>query len=94
MRKLILGAVMLMITISANDLKSEQSPYLLQHKANPVHWMAWKKSTIDKAKREKKLIFLSIGYSTCHWCHVMEEESFETNDVAEVINKDYIHKSR
>ena len=90
MRKLILGAIMLMITISANDLKSEQSPYLLQHKDNPVHWMAWKKSTMDKAKREKKLIFLSIGYSTCHWCHVMEEESFEKNDVAEVINKDYI----
>jgi len=77
-------------TIEANELKSEQSPYLLQHKDNPVSWMAWNKATLAKALKENKLIFLSVGYSTCHWCHVMEEESFEDAEVAEVLNADYI----
>ncbi len=73
-----------------NTLKYEQSPYLLQHKDNPVNWMAWNDKTLNKALKQNKLIFLSIGYSTCHWCHVMEEQSFEDNDVAKVLNKNYI----
>ncbi len=90
MKSIILGAIMLLTTITANDLKNEQSPYLLQHKDNPVSWMAWSKDTLSEALKQDKLIFLSVGYSTCHWCHVMEEESFEDTEVAEVLNKDYI----
>ena len=73
-----------------NDLDNEESPYLQQHSANPVNWKAWNKSSLEKAKKENKLIFLSIGYSTCHWCHVMEEESFENEEVAKILNKHYI----
>ncbi len=89
-KKILLGIFMTLSTITANQLKNEQSPYLLQHADNPVAWMAWKKSTLELAKKEHKLIFLSIGYSTCHWCHVMEHESFEKQDVAETLGKDYI----
>ena len=60
-----------------NRLAQERSPYLLQHAANPVDWYAWGDDAFDRARREDKPIFLSIGYSTCHWCHVMEHESFE-----------------
>ncbi len=74
----------------ANDLKYEDSPYLKQHENNPVNWMAWSEKAFKKAKKEDKLIFLSIGYSTCHWCHVMEKESFEDEEVARILNKDYI----
>ncbi len=73
-----------------NDLTNEESPYLQQHSSNPVNWKAWSQSLIQKAKKENKLIFLSIGYSTCHWCHVMEEESFENEEVAKILNKNYI----
>lgn len=74
----------------ANELKYEDSPYLKQHANNPVSWFAWKDATFLKAKEENKLIFLSIGYSTCHWCHVMEEESFEDKEVAKILNDDFI----
>ncbi len=73
-----------------NDLINEDSPYLLQHAYNPVNWMPWRKKAFEKAKKENKLIFLSIGYSTCHWCHVMEEESFENLKVAKILNDNYI----
>ena len=73
-----------------NSLIEEDSPYLLQHAHNPVNWYAWSKKAFDKAKKEHKLIFLSIGYSTCHWCHVMERESFENEDVAKVLNDNYV----
>ena len=73
-----------------NALINEDSPYLQQHAHNPVNWYAWGEKAFKKAKEENKLIFLSIGYSTCHWCHVMEEESFENEKVAEIINKYYI----
>jgi len=63
----------------ANALKYEDSPYLQQHANNPVNWYPWGKKALQKAKKENKLIFLSIGYSTCHWCHVMEHESFENS---------------
>lgn len=74
-----------------NQLITEKSPYLLQHAHNPVQWYPWCQEAIDKAKQENKLIFLSIGYSTCHWCHVMEKESFENEDVAKVMNEHYIN---
>jgi uncharacterized protein YyaL (SSP411 family) len=65
-----------------NRLISEKSPYLLQHAYNPVNWYPWSAGAFEDARRENKPVFLSIGYSTCHWCHVMERESFEDNDVA------------
>lgn len=76
--------------ILANQLSNETSPYLLQHKDNPVDWYPWGPEAFEKAQKENKLIFLSIGYSTCHWCHVMAHESFEDKDVAKMLNKDFI----
>jgi hypothetical protein len=73
-----------------NELIHETSPYLLQHAHNPVNWMAWNDKTLQKAKDENKLMIISIGYSACHWCHVMERESFEDSTVAAVMNKNYI----
>ncbi|MBC8311713.1 MAG: thioredoxin domain-containing protein [Candidatus Marinimicrobia bacterium] len=73
-----------------NRLVFEQSPYLLQHAANPVDWYPWGEEAFAKATREDKPIFLSIGYTTCHWCHVMEHESFEDNEVAALLNESYI----
>jgi uncharacterized protein YyaL (SSP411 family) len=74
----------------ANRLASEQSPYLLQHKDNPVDWRPWGAEAFEVARRERKPIFLSIGYSTCHWCHVMEHESFEDPQVADVLNRHFV----
>ncbi len=73
-----------------NALINETSPYLLQHARNPVNWMPWGAAALAKAKREDKPIFLSVGYSTCYWCHVMEHESFENEAVAAVLNKHFI----
>ena len=73
-----------------NRLASSQSPYLLQHKNNPVDWYPWSKEAFKKAKKQNKPIFLSIGYSTCHWCHVMEHESFEDVEVAKLMNDNFI----
>ncbi|OAB80653.1 thioredoxin [Cochleicola gelatinilyticus] len=73
-----------------NALISETSPYLLQHAHNPVDWKAWNAETLQKAKEEQKLMIVSIGYAACHWCHVMEHESFEDEEVALVMNTDYI----
>src|SRR6478672_2927987 len=69
-----------------NRLATEKSPYLRQHAHNPVDWYPWGDEAFAKAKKEGKPIFLSIGYSTCHWCHVMERESFENEEVAKLIN--------
>lgn len=74
-----------------NRLINEKSPYLLQHAHNPVQWYPWCQEAIDKAKEKNKLIFLSVGYSTCHWCHVMEKESFESEEVAKVMNEHFIN---
>ncbi len=74
----------------ANRLAAESSPYLLQHKDNPVDWYPWGPEAFARAKAEDKPVFLSIGYSTCHWCHVMEHESFETKRVAEALNRDFV----
>jgi len=74
----------------ANRLIHEKSPYLLQHAYNPVDWYPWGDEAFQKARSEDKPIFLSIGYSTCHWCHVMEKESFEDQEVADILNKNFV----
>jgi len=73
-----------------NQLKKAHSPYLLQHAQNPIHWNFWNDQTLELAQKENKLIIISIGYSACHWCHVMEHECFEDLDVAEVMNANFI----
>src|SRR5689334_15908347 len=73
-----------------NRLADERSPYLLQHKNNPVEWYPWGDDAFGRARAEDKPIFLSIGYSTCHWCHVMAHESFENPDVAAVLNDYFV----
>jgi hypothetical protein len=74
-----------------NNLIKESSPYLLQHANNPVNWYAWNEETLALAKKENKLILVSIGYSACHWCHVMEHESFENEQVASIMNENFIN---
>ncbi|MBI3472482.1 MAG: thioredoxin domain-containing protein [Candidatus Solibacter usitatus] len=73
-----------------NRLAQEKSPYLLQHAHNPVDWYPWGEAAFEKARKEEKPIFLSIGYSTCHWCHVMERESFENEQIAAVMNQHFV----
>ncbi|OYP35357.1 thioredoxin domain-containing protein, partial [Lachnotalea glycerini] len=73
-----------------NKLIHEKSPYLLQHAYNLVSWYPWGEEAFEKARRENKPVFLSIGYSTCHWCHVMAHESFENNEVAAILNRYFI----
>src|SRR5438132_12216279 len=74
-----------------NRLAHEKSPYLLQHAHNPVDWYAWGEEAFAKARRENKPIFLSVGYSTCHWCHVMAHESFENEEVAAIMNREFVN---
>lgn len=74
-----------------NNLISETSPYLLQHAHNPVNWYAWNDETLALAKKENKMLLISVGYSSCHWCHVMEEESFENEEVAAIMNAYFIN---
>src|SRR5258708_2882449 len=78
------------IHIHSNRLAGESSPYLLQHAHNPVDWYPWRDAAFERARKEDKPIFLSIGYSACHWCHVMERESFENEEIARVLKKDFI----
>src|SRR5688572_19857651 len=73
-----------------NRLAQEKSPYLLQHQHNPVDWYPWGEEAFEKARKENKPILLSIGYSTCHWCHVMERESFEDEKTAEYLNANFV----
>ena len=73
-----------------NHLAGETSPYLLQHAGNPVDWYPWGDEALGRSRAENKPIFLSIGYSACHWCHVMERESFEDPDVARILNANFI----
>jgi len=84
------GPAGVMLEAMANRLAHESSPYLLQHKDNPVDWYPWGNEAFDRAAREDKPIFLSIGYSTCHWCHVMERESFENEQIASLMNQDFV----
>ncbi|MFZ0647169.1 MAG: thioredoxin domain-containing protein, partial [Nitrososphaeraceae archaeon] len=75
----------------ANKLINETSPYLLQHAYNPVDWYPWGKNALEKARAENKPIFLSIGYSSCHWCHVMAHESFEDEEIAKIMNENFVN---
>jgi uncharacterized protein len=77
-------------TRKPNRLAREKSPYLLQHALNPVDWFAWGEEAFEKARNENLPIFLSVGYSTCHWCHVMERESFENTEIAELLNRHFV----
>ncbi|MFN2353155.1 MAG: thioredoxin domain-containing protein [Desulfopila sp.] len=77
-------------TSSPNALIHEKSPYLQQHAYNPVNWFAWGEEPFNVARRDDKPVFLSIGYSTCHWCHVMEKESFENDDIAKILNEHFV----
>jgi uncharacterized protein YyaL (SSP411 family) len=79
-----------MVTHPSNRLSREKSPYLLQHSFNPVDWYPWGQEAFDKARKEDKPIFLSVGYSTCHWCHVMEHESFESAAIAAFLNEHFV----
>ena len=76
--------------IHTNRLAAEKSPYLEQHAHNPVDWYPWGEEAFARAVREDKPVFLSIGYSTCHWCHVMERESFEDEEVAALLNEGFV----
>jgi len=76
--------------VAENNLIHETSPYLLQHAHNPVNWYPWNEIALKKAIDENKPIFLSVGYSSCHWCHVMEHESFENDDIAEIMNQNFV----
>ena len=78
------------MTSYSNRLTLETSPYLLQHANNPVDWFPWGKEALDKAQQKDLPILLSIGYSACHWCHVMERESFENEDIASIMNKNFV----
>ena len=74
-----------------NNLEKDPSPYLQQHKNNPVNWQVWSKEILSLARAQKKPILLSIGYSSCHWCHVMAHESFEDKETAELMNKYFLN---
>ncbi|MCA1559156.1 MAG: thioredoxin domain-containing protein [Acidobacteria bacterium] len=76
--------------MNMNRLSRERSPYLLQHASNPVDWYSWSEEAFARARTEDKPVFLSIGYSTCHWCHVMEHESFENDAIAQLLNRDFV----
>src|SRR5438477_6969397 len=89
-RKTVTTAAATHPTAHTNRLAREKSPYLLQHQHNPVDWYSWGEEAFAKARRENKPIFLSIGYSTCHWCHVMERESFESQEVADYLNQHFV----
>src|ERR1700741_5173890 len=75
----------------ANRLAQETSPSLLQHKDNPVDWFPWGEEALRRARDEDKPLLVSIGYSSCHWCHVMEKESFEDENIAELMNRNFIN---
>src|ERR1041385_1826388 len=74
----------------SNRLATESSPYLRQHAHNPVDWYPWGAEAFEKAKKEGKLVFLSIGYSSCHWCHVVEQECFEDEGIAALLNQQFV----
>src|SRR4029079_9418560 len=74
-----------------NRLAQERSPYLLQHAANPVDWYPWGEDAFEKARRENKPVLLSVGYSACHWCHVMAYASFENEEIAKLMNEHFVN---
>ena len=76
--------------MSSNHLRGQSSPYLIQHSENPVDWYPWCNEAFERARQDDKPVFLSIGYSTCHWCHVMAHESFENEEIAAILNQNFI----
>jgi len=91
MKKLLMLVLLLTtLPLSANQLKNHPAPYLALHGDDPVEWMEWGKPALDKARKENKLLFISVGYFSCHWCHVMQRESFSDKPIAAKLNKDYI----
>ena len=80
-----------MIEINKNNLSNDLSPYLKQHKDNPVNWQIWSKEILKFSKQNKKPILLSIGYASCHWCHVMAHESFEDKETAKIMNQLFVN---
>ena len=74
----------------SNQLKDQKSPYLLQHAGHPVNWYPWCSRAFETARQEDRPVFLSIGYSTCHWCHVMAHESFEDEEIARILNRSFL----
>lgn len=84
------AGIFLEVTMS-NQLVNATSPYLLQHANNPVDWYPWGKEALERSRLEEKPIFLSIGYSACHWCHVMAHESFEDPEIAAIMNDNFIN---
>lgn len=84
------SSLLMIVPLSANQLENHSSPYLALHGKDPVNWMEWGQAALDKAKKENKLVFVSIGYFACHWCHVMQRESYSDKGIAKLLNKDYI----
>ncbi|MEE9327592.1 MAG: DUF255 domain-containing protein [Cocleimonas sp.] len=87
---LFISSLLIIAPLSANQLENHSSPYLALHGKDPVNWMEWGQPALDKAKKENKLLFVSIGYFACHWCHVMQRESYSDKGIAKLLNKDYI----
>ena len=79
-----------MIQFNRNNLAKSSSPYLQQHKNNPIWWQEWSEEMLEYAKRENKLLLVSIGYSTCHWCHVMAQEAFSDREIADYLNNHFV----
>ncbi len=84
------GVKQIAFVLQGNRLAKESSPYLLQHAHNPVDWYPWGEEALERAKNEQKMIFLSVGYAACHWCHVMERESFEDKEIAKFLNENFV----
>src|SRR3989344_2747215 len=78
------------MNFNKNNLDKSYSPYLQQHKENPIHWQEWSQEVIVYAKKSNKPIFVSVGYSTCHWCHVMAREAFSNNEIASYLNENFV----
>ena len=90
-RYFLLSLLFLFFTqLNANPLKNHSSPYLAMHGNDPVNWMEWGDAALEKARKENKLLFVSIGYYACHWCHVMHKESFSNAEIAKKLNADFI----
>ena len=86
----VLLSIIFAINVNANQLQNHSSPYLALHGNDPINWMEWGKPALDKAKKENKILFVSIGYFACHWCHVMQRESYADKGIAQQLNKNYI----
>ena len=99
LKKIFFLAIILLISFPnigqerMNKLINEKSLYLKQHSSNPVDWVPWGTEALTLAKNQKKLIIISVGYSSCHWCHVMEEETFSDDQAAQIMNKNFINKA-